>query len=76
MAGPLALNLIANYSLNIVSLSFVGKLGDTQQLAAAALGTTLSAMSGGCMAWQARPGQEGWAGRQADDLQLLFHFVL
>lgn len=78
MAGPLALNLISNYSLNIggcrwaraataatalvlcccilphehtprmlaVCLSFVGKLGDTQQLAAAALGTTLSAMSG------------------------------
>lgn len=46
LAGPLALNLIANYSLNIVSLSFVGKLGDTQQLAAAALGTTLSSMTG------------------------------
>ncbi|PSC71055.1 MATE efflux family isoform A [Micractinium conductrix] len=46
LAGPLALNLIANYSLNIVSLSFVGKLGDTSQLAAAALGTSLSAMSG------------------------------
>lgn len=52
LAGPLALNLIANYSLNIVSLSFVGKLGDTQQLAAAALGTTLSAMSGAFAGWQ------------------------
>ncbi|KAL4857142.1 Protein DETOXIFICATION 15 [Chlorella vulgaris] len=46
MAGPMALNLVANYSMNIVCLSFVGKLGDTQQLAAAALGTTLSAMVG------------------------------
>ncbi|KAI7842583.1 hypothetical protein COHA_003687 [Chlorella ohadii] len=46
LAAPLAVNLIANYSLSIVSLSFVGKLGDTSVLAAAALGSTLSSMSG------------------------------
>jgi hypothetical protein len=45
MAGPLALGLIANYSLSIISLSFVGKLG-TAELAAAALGSTLYSMCG------------------------------
>lgn len=51
LAAPLAVNLIANYSLSIVSLSFVGKLGDTSVLAAAALGSTLSSMSGCVCGW-------------------------
>lgn len=51
LAAPLAINLIANYSLSIISLSFVGKLGDTSMLAAAALGSTLSSMSGCATVW-------------------------
>lgn len=46
LALPLAFNLVANYSMSLVSLAFVGKLGDTQALAAAAMGTSLSSMVG------------------------------
>lgn len=44
LAVPTSINLIANYLLNVISLAFVGQLG-TQELAAAALGTTLYSMS-------------------------------
>lgn len=44
LAFPLAVGLIANYALSIISLSMVGQLG-TQEMAAAALGSTLYSMS-------------------------------
>jgi multidrug resistance protein, MATE family len=44
-AFPLALNLISSYSLQIIGLAFVAKLGSTD-LAAAALATALASVSG------------------------------
>jgi MATE family multidrug resistance protein len=44
LAIPIAVGLIANYLLTVISLAFVGHLG-TQELAAAALGSTLYSMS-------------------------------
>jgi Na+-driven multidrug efflux pump len=41
---PVAVGLIANYLLTVIALAFVGQLG-TQELAAAALGSTLYSMS-------------------------------
>lgn len=45
IAAPLAAGLVANYSLGIVSMSFVARLG-TAELAAAALGNTLYSIGG------------------------------
>ena len=44
LAIPISVGLIANYLLSGISLAFVGHLG-TQELAAAALGSTLYSMS-------------------------------
>ncbi len=40
---PLALSLLAQYSVQIISMSFAGQLG-TQELAVVALGSTLYGM--------------------------------
>lgn len=45
MAGPLLLQYFATYGINIVSLAFVGHIGK-QELAAAALGTSLVGIVG------------------------------
>ena len=43
LALPLALSLLAQYSVQIISMSFAGQLG-TQELAVVALGSTLYGM--------------------------------
>ncbi|KAK9815228.1 hypothetical protein WJX72_000308 [[Myrmecia] bisecta] len=45
LAGPLIVNLMLNYSLSIISLSFVGHIG-TAALAAAAMSTTVYSATG------------------------------